>query len=189
VALCLLYEGQTKEKHRGRQIQIGDIKMKYRNFSTVHNKEHSRHTNRALHVDGDAIVVFENEIVDLPRRCIHCSSDVTLHRREQEISARHQYITKAQALVSYYLCQDHAKSAEKNGFLIAGWLALSFLLARVVPIGFAVVAFIAMGIGVFLILRKTMLELKVHKYEAGKFWVTGFSKQFLDDLSSNHYVR
>ena len=163
--------------------------MKYRNFGTVHNKEHSSHTNRALNVDGDAIVVFEDEILDLPRQCIHCSSDVTLHRREQEISARHQYIKKAQALISYYLCQNHAKNAEKNGFLVAGCLALSFLLARVVPIGGAIAAFIAMGIGVVFILRKTMLGLKVHKYEAGRFWVTGFSKQFLDDLSSNYYVR
>ena len=163
--------------------------MKYRNLGTAHNKEHSRHTNRALHVDGDAIVVLEDETLDLPRLCIHCNSDVTLHRREQEIRVRHQYIKKAQALVSYYLCQDHAKNAEKNGFLIAGWLALSFLLARVVPIGGAVTAFIALGIGVGLVLRKTMLGLKVQKYEAGRFWVTGFSKQFLDDLSSNYYVR
>lgn len=163
--------------------------MKYRNFGTIHNKEHSRRTNRALNVDGDAIVVYESEIIDLPRQCVHCGSDVTLHRREQQISARHHYIKKAKALVSYYLCQDHAKNAEKNGFLVAGWLALSFLLARVVPIGVAVTAFIALGIGVGLVLRKTMLGLKVQKYETGRFWVTGFSKQFLDDLSSNYYVK
>lgn len=158
--------------------------MKYRNFSTVHNKEHSRHTNRALNVEGDAIIVFEDEILDLPRQCIHCGSDIALHRREQEISSRYQNIKKAQALISYYLCQDHAKNAEKNGFLVAGWFALSFLLVRFVPISVVVAAFIAMGIGVFLILRKTMLGLKVRKYESGKFWLTGFSKQFLDGLST-----
>lgn len=163
--------------------------MKYRNFNTVHNKEHSTHTKRVLNVDGDAIIVYEDENLVLVGKCIHCGSDVTLYRKEQEISARHHYLKKAKALISYYLCEDHAKNAEKNGFLIAGWLALSFLLARFVPIGVALVAFIAMGIGVFLILRKTMLGLKVHKYEAGRFWVTGFSKQFLDGLSSNCYVR
>ena len=163
--------------------------MKYRNLGAGHNKQHSRHTNKTLNVDGEALVVFEDEFLNLPRQCIHCCSDVTLHRREQEISSRYQCIKKAKAHVSYYLCQAHAQNAEKNGFLIAGWLATSFLLARLLPIGAAVVAFIAMGIGVFLILRKTILGLKVHKYIEGRFWVTGFSKQFLDDLSSNNYVR
>ena len=156
--------------------------MKYRNFSTTHHKEHLKHTNRALNVDGDAIIVLEDEVLDLPRQCIHCCSDETLHQREQELMARHQYTDKAKALITYYLCQDHVKNAEKNGFHIAGWLALSFLFIRSIPIGIAVVAFIAIGIGVFLILRKTMLGLKVKKYEAGQFWVTGCSKQFLDDL-------
>lgn len=162
--------------------------MKYRNNSTTHHNEHFKHSNWALIVDGDAIIVLEDEILNLPRQCIHCCSDETLHQRELELMARHQYTDKAKALITYNLCKDHAKYAEKNGFLIAGWLALSFLLTRSIPIGIAVVAFIAMGIGVFLILRKTMLELKVKKYEAGQFWVTGCSKQFLDDLTSNYSV-
>ena len=152
--------------------------MKYRNNSTTNHKEHFKHSNRALVVDGDAIIVSENEILNLPQQCIHCCSDKTLHQREQELMARHQYTDKAKALITYYLCKNHAKNAEKNGFLIAGWLALSFLLIRSIPPGIAVVAFIAMGIGVFFILSRTMLGLKVKNTRQGNYGLLGVLSNF-----------
>ena len=59
------------------------------------------------------------------------------------------------------------------------------MLARSVPIGAAVFAFTAMGIGVFLTLHRTILGLEVHKFEADHFWITGFSKQFLNYVSAS----
>lgn len=157
--------------------------MKSQQHQENQDKYDSDQNTGTLYVDGNALVVASDEIIELPKQCIQCCSEVFLNRREQEISSKGKGISKSKTLISFYLCQDHIKHEEKNGFLGGLWLIFNFYLPRFVPVGIAAVVFVVTGLAVFMIINKSRIKLQVKKFNKGWFWITGFSQRFLNDLN------